>query len=94
MATWVQVVGGLALLITGGGVIAKFIRAFGRAVSMVDDFWPLVSGDPKASPPVPALKDRLSAMQTQCEAAARDCRVAKETSVAVLNALRRKGMDL
>lgn len=94
MATWVAIVGGLAVIITGGTVILKFVLSVGRAVSIFDEFMPLVTGDEKATPPVLPLKDRLNTMEKTVDNAYHEARAAKETSVAVLRALSRKGLEL
>lgn len=95
MDGWVGVVVGIAAVVTAVGVIfSKAILPGARFVSLLDEVLPVIQGDEHATPPVPPLKDRLSAMERRGEDAYREARAAKESSVAVLRALREKGLQL
>ena len=102
MDGWVQIVVGIAAVVTAVGIIfSKAILPGARFVSLLDEVLPVIQGDEDATPPIPPLRDRLSAMERRSEdayreaaAAYHEARAAKESSVAVLTALRRKGLEL
>lgn len=86
---------GIAAFVAAVGVIfRKAILPAARVLTLAEEFFPLVQGDERAVPPVPPLRDRLVNLEARTEDSYREARAAKECSVAVLSALKRKGLEL